>query len=330
MVLFFTLSLTSCFSKTEKSIPLTATATEKPADSLEELPGSLPRILAQPKIIEFELFKKEQREAIYFSAGLEKEALKLLTKNPTFDELTLFSVLSYALETNHGVKKSPPVHLDCSRFRFVSELQKPAEIESKISVFKTCQKPESRIAEISIGKDQTSIEIKFLAKEWISVLGLSSTLSGNNVLCQLRIENKKLASLRCENWIRTLGVTNTSAEELRLGTFVFERKSLHQFLLKGGIYKDLVERKKIEIEVPLEGKIKRFEKEIEVIDQYLEAAVASEKPSAETSRPTRMQVMPETNPQPELVVPDRHPEPRPETLEAPESGGVPASPRQGR
>ena len=183
-------------------------------------------------------------------------------------------------------------------------------------VFKICQKPESQIAEIEISPDQATLSIVFLPKEWIPVLGLSATLSGDNVRCALHIEKKKLTSLRCENWIRTLSVTNTSAEELRLKTFVFERNNSHQFILKGGIYRDLVERKKIEIDVPLDGKIKRFEKEIEVIDQYAETPAELEKPSVENASPKRLQIMPIDSS---------------ETTETQDYGGVPQNNgRQGR
>lgn len=282
--LFLTLALSSCFA--EKNKTSVQETSEKSASLAFE--NKIVPVQATPQ----QLFRKDQREAIYFSASLEKEALKILTKNPSFDELTLFSVLSYALETSYGVKKSPPSHLDCSRFRFVKQTEGSASKPTKVVVFKTCQKPESKIAEIEISKDQANLSIAFLSKEWIPVLGLSATLYGENVRCELEIEKKKLASLRCQNWIRTLGVTNTSAEELRLNTFVFDRKNSHQFVLKGGLYRDLVERKKVEIDVPLEGKIKRFEKEIEVIDQYAEEAAEPEKPRTVQPEVERMQIKP--------------------------------------
>ena len=54
------------------------------------------------------IFSKEMREAIYFSNSLEREALKLILKNNSLQKLTLFSVLSYIVETNAGVKKKHP------------------------------------------------------------------------------------------------------------------------------------------------------------------------------------------------------------------------------
>lgn len=270
-IIFFVLTLTSCFSRktsefVQKNRPLVVGI-----ESKEKKTGLLSAVA---------ILKKEQREAIYFSASLEKEALKILTKNPAFDELTLFSVLSYSLETLYGVKKTAPSHLDCSRFRFEAEPNN----KRIIRIYKICQKPNNLIAEIQLGLDSSQMNILFFSKEWVSILGLSATLSGKNIFCHLKIENKKLENLNCEDWIRTLNVTNTSAEELRLKTFLFERKSPRQFILKGGFFKDLIEHKKIEVYVPLEGKIKRLEKEIEVIDQYAEQI------SKEETRTGRMQI----------------------------------------
>ena len=333
-VLFLTLLMTACFAEKRKSQELIS-GDKNQVILVPPQSSGLPVVKSAAP----QLLSKQQREAIYFSASLEKEALKILTKNPSFDEMTLFSVLSYALETSYGVKKSPPTRLDCSRFRFAAEPKSSPNSASKISVFKTCQRPESLITEIDISRDQAELDIKFLAKEWIPVLGLSATLSGDNVQCRLHIENKKLASLSCVNWIRTLGVTNTSAEELRLKTFIFDRKNAHQFVLKGGLYKDLVERKKIEIDVPLEGKIKRFEKEIEFVDQYADSLLEAEKPAAidpaakpsDKSTAQRMQVMPVAPADPATPVEKIDSEEILETQETPTNGGVPPNPlRRGR
>lgn len=321
-VLFLTFCGAGCFSEKSKK----GSAVQAETNQMSGLPPtSVPLIKAAAT----EIFRKDQREAIYFSASLEKEALKILTKNSQFDELTLFSVLSYALETSYGVKKTPPSRLDCSRFRFSEDLNTKGFSARKVSVFKTCQRPESLIAEIGISANQSELSITFLSKEWIPVLGLSATLSGANVQCQLRLEKKKLAGLVCENWIRTVGVTNVSAEELRLKTFVFDRSNAHQFVLKGGLYKDLVERKKIEIDVPLEGKIKRFEKEIEVIDQYADSVAETAKPTTQDASATRMQVLPvdsATAPVPAAA----EPEAGLEVLDNGQFSGVPVPRRKGR
>ncbi len=69
--------------------------------------------------------------------------------------------------------------------------------------------------------------------------------------------------------------------------FLLERDAPKQFVIKGGFFKELIENKKIDIEVPLEGKIKIIEKEIRVIDEFAEkkSEESLEKESSEKEAP---------------------------------------------
>ena len=285
IIIIIVLALTSCFKKTESKLESRA--------QLAPIQEHQQKIIASPVFSSSPtaFLNKKQREAIYFAASLEKEALKVLTKNTTFDGPTLFSVLSYIVEANSGVKNKAPSPLDCSRFRIDTQPKN----QKTLRILKVCQKPESLVAEIQTGVDSDTMTVRFFVKEWISVLGYSATLGGTEIKCDLKVLNKKLEYLNCEGWNRMLNLTASSAEELRLKTFIFDRQGAHQFVLKGGIFKDLVEHKKIEVYAPIEGKIKRIENEIEVIDQYLEMPVVSE------TRPARIKINP--NPQ------ERKPEP---------------------
>ena len=263
LTLFFILNLTACFKK----------AAEVPKSGPDQVgikPAALRDDLATKTEFsesKFDLLSKEQREAIYFSASLEKEALRVMTKNQFADDMSLFSVLSYAVESNAGVKKTSPSRLDCTRFRFA----KNSYDKRLIHVSKVCQKPETKVANIQIGVDPNRMTVTFLIKEWASVVGLSVSVTGRDVVCEIQIKDKKMSQLACENWTKNLVSSNTSSEELKLKTFAYSRQQKNQFTVQGGIFKDLVERKKIEMHVPLEGKIKLIEKEIEVIDEFMQA-----------------------------------------------------------
>lgn len=256
MIINFILVLTafcivSCFKKAE--VPVTTMAA----------PDVLPKITTtQTKPPE--LLSKIQRESIYFSASLEREALRILLKNATLEEQTLFSVLSFAVEAAAGVKKMAPGRLDCSRFRFEKMAAKPRSI----LIYKTCQKPETLIGNIEVGLTDSTLKIIFFIREWGAIVGLPVALTGTDTICEITIADKKLDRLDCQNWARTVSASDISAEELRLKVFSFNRKASEQFVLKGGRFKDLIERKKIELQVPIEGRIRLIEKEIDVIDEF--------------------------------------------------------------
>lgn len=255
--------LTACFKKAEvlpESKPISSAALRESESKTTVTPVATPT---------FDLLNKEQREAIYFAASLEKEALRLMTKNQFPDDMSLFSVLSYSVEIAAGIKKSSPTRLDCTRFRFA----KDPNNKKIIQIFKTCEKPEKLVTTITVSDDANHMTVTFLIKEWASVVGLSVAVTGTDVVCDLQIKNKKLSELNCLHWTKNLVSSDITAEELRLKTFTFYRDQQDQLLVKGGIFKDLTERKKIEMRVPLEGKIKIFEKEIEVIDEFAEKPI---------------------------------------------------------
>lgn len=209
-------------------------------------------------------FPKELREAIYFSDSLEREALKIVAKG--FDRQrsnTLFSILSFIIETNSGVKKMPLSGLGCSRY----EIMKAADITS---IYQICTKPKTEIATIKTINHLNEYEIHFLLKSWEDTVGLSVVLTTPDTTCNLKIKEKKLNELRCENWSYQLTKEQASATVFKSKEFYFNRESVRQFVIKGSYLKELVENKKIDILVPISGKIKIFEKEIEVIDEFLD------------------------------------------------------------
>ena len=266
----FILILTSCFRSND--VKVTSTLNSAMHKNVSAI--------IQSKVNSKDLISKPERESIHFSAQLEKEALKLLLKNSAFNEQTLFSVLSYAIETNAGVKKSPPEHLDCSRFRLAAD----GVSKRTIHIYKTCQKPEVLIASLDIGLMTSTIQVTFFLKEWVSVVGLAVTLTGANTICDLEISEKKLEKLDCKNWAYTIKTSTVSSEELRLKEFTFRRHQVDQFVLKGGRYVDLIERNKFEVQVPMEGKIKVFEKELKVIDEFAQQI------EADTSQKNRIEI----------------------------------------
>lgn len=213
----------------------------------------------QPKQIDNKDFlTKEFRESTYFSASLEREALRLILKNSQFENSTLFTVLSFAIESAKGVKKTLPLNFDCGSF----DIQKK---QDTIQFFKTCQKPATLLAEVKIAPDQKRYVVDFKIKELGNIIGVGAALTNNsNVQCEIQVEDKKLQSFKCSNWV----FQTQEATEIRLSTFLFERNNPKQMHLKGGFFKELVENKKIEIFVPITGQIKMIEKDIEVIDEF--------------------------------------------------------------
>ncbi len=241
---------------------LTVSCTKK-ADPVAETPQV--EVVKSPAIplIEKPTFSKVSREAIYFASSLEREALKLLLKDNSLQKNTLFSILSYIVETNAGARKSTPAGLDCGKYEIKKE-------KDYYSVLKICQRPYREVATITVGAEDKDFQIRFMIAQWGPVLGMSAVLTGSDVKCKMHLIDQKLNSLVCENWTYQVAEEQLSATVIKLDEFVFQRNAEQQFVIKGGFFKELVQNKKIDIRVPLEGKIKIIEKEIKVVDDFID------------------------------------------------------------
>ncbi len=211
--------------------------------------------IQKPKI------SKTLREAIYFAGSLEREALKLILKDSSFQSNTLFTVLSYVVETYSGSKKSTPFGLDCGKFELKFE-------KDLVRIAKACQRPAVDVAYINTLSENRDYQISFNINHWGRVLGMSAVLTGSDVKCRIGIVEQKLSSFTCENWIFQISEDQLSSTVVKTTDFIFQRKASKQFVIKGGFYKELVQNRKIDIVVPIEGKIKIIEQEIKVIDEF--------------------------------------------------------------
>lgn len=245
-------------------LALITSCTKKSEELGQQDNKALPQVQAQADLkpsAKPQEFSKTFREAIYFSNSLEREALKLILKDSSLQKITLFSVLSYIFETNSGIKKSTPSGLDCGKFEI-------RRIQNDIRIFKSCVKPSVEIVQIHEIQRDKEYQFDFLIKEWAKVVGPSVSLTGSDVKCLISIKDKKLQRLNCENWSYQTEEDQFSSTVVKIKEFNFQRDANNQFTIKGGFFKELSENKKINISVPLAGKIKIIEKEIEVIDEF--------------------------------------------------------------
>jgi hypothetical protein len=247
-VFFLFLVVAACHKNEEKK-------ESAPAEVTMEKAAVQKPVETKPKV------SKILREAVYFSASLEREALKLLLKDNSFQRNTLFSVLSYILETSAGVRKSTPLGLDCSKFEL--QFQK-----DQIFIQRACQQPLREAVRINILSPDREFEILFKVNEWGRVLGQTAVLTGSDIKCRLSLVEQKLTMLKCDNWFFQSSEDQLSSTVIKTDEFLFQRNADRQFVIRGGTYKELIPNKKIDIVVPLAGKIKVIEKEIKVIDEF--------------------------------------------------------------
>ena len=207
-ILFLILLTTACHKKTE------STDVEKVSPVADESVRTSTKTLEKPSD-----FSKMLRESVYFANSLEREALKLITKDSGFSRLTLFSVLSYVVETSSGAKKSTPLGLDCGTFSV-------KKVGRDISILKACSRPFVEMAHIQIvNETEKSAEyfVDFTINEWSRILGMAVTLTGSNVRCLLNVKDAKLNRMSCDNWSYLISESHLTSTVVKTKVFLFER-----------------------------------------------------------------------------------------------------------
>lgn len=202
-------------------------------------------------------------EVIEFAASIEKEAFRLATANVKNEKKQILQLetLSYALNSIFSPKNLPKnISLDCKLYGYKENSK------TEISLTRNCMKPNPMIAQIT-QLDLNQYRITFFQREWSATLGSAVSFANNNRTCTLKLKSEKLSMMTCENTLYSLSA-EASLEELRLNQITFNRESKDQLIVTGARYKDLIERSKIQVRVPLEGKIKIMEKELEVHDDF--------------------------------------------------------------
>ena len=229
-----------------------------------------------------------------FAGSVETEIFKIV--DPRFkstdkipSQLRILSELLDLKYLGKTGKKFEPVFYNCHK---ISVEAKP---DQELEVSRACEKKASVIARIKkIGTNE--FKINFLQSEWQTVIGDSAMLNQKDKICKIIISDKKVFEVICDNTIITVG-SGAQLEEIKLHHFKFDRTDKNQIVITGGRFKDFIERSKIDITVPEDGKIKFKEEELSVKDDYEPLPVRVAPPQKDFIPPSP-QYINEPNPNP--------------------------------
>ncbi len=207
-------------------------------------------------------------EYLRFSGSVEIEIFKIVdSKFKSTQKIpSQLMILSQLLDLNLNKKsglKSSPIFYNCYKIKAQNKSN------DEIEILRNCEKTAHAMARIK--KSGANLyQISFVQSEWQSVIGDSAMLNQKDKVCQLVISNKKVFEVSCSDTLITIG-TGAQLEEIKLHHFKFDRTAKNQIMITGGRFKDFIERSKINIVVPEEGKIKFKEEELAVRDDYIDS-----------------------------------------------------------
>ncbi len=277
--LFQIVGMTSCTSKKQDTVPVGP----KNDDRVLTISQTIVLKSANDETVRI----KSQAQIFKFLASLETEILKLIIPM-ALPVVNQFDVLSYAFDLQAQVKRPSLKSYECQKINLINT-------EKKITVMSECEKPFKVLAEIDVLSDKLYV-VKFINTSWTSVVGLSATLQTDPRECVIKVKLNTPLEMDCTNTSYTINA-DSHLQDLKIKKYNYSYKTNHsknenEVLIEAGIYKNLIEIKKIKMTVPFSGQIKIIEKEIEVKDDFanengLEYKEAPQETTNEVIQPSR-------------------------------------------
>lgn len=239
-------SLTSCFWRTEKS-PAPA-GQPSPVTSVSALRVPTPSV-SPKKDRTLEIFVKyfEQADAIH------REAWWVLTAERRSPGKSPFGKVQRAILSSQNVKLSNKSAFRCDRYIFKRDVLGASGFPQKAEVYEKCS---DKIAAKKIAEfySPSSLEIQatFFPENLEEILGLGATVLNRSIKCTLKgNSNEQLEHLNCIDWAQD----RTKDQMIRLDDYEYTRSGKNLIKLRGKVYENLTDTRKIEADVPMEGKI---------------------------------------------------------------------------
>ena len=258
-LLFITtcITLSLLFSCTKKELPAAVTN-----EIVVQPITTVSAPLASQTLSDELAFAKTLGSNIKFLASLEKEVLKLILESSS-PEVNQFEVLGYGFDKFNGAKTGFLAGFGCQKIAVKAGLK-------KFEVFSECTKPAKKLAEISEDlTNKNKLAVVFLTSNWKVILGNAAGINPERV-CQILIKDNKVQTFECQNTVFSPRITGLDINlyELKIKKYSFNRNQTDELVIEGGQFKDMIETKKINLTVPMTGKISIIEKEIKVKDDF--------------------------------------------------------------
>ncbi|HWU43769.1 MAG TPA: hypothetical protein VN132_10035, partial [Bdellovibrio sp.] len=280
MVLFLLLSfsLRPSFVKASQNSPPPAAKSpkseKKDASSKDKSTGKLTRYFAQ-------------------ADGIHREAWWVITNEKWPVGKSPFGKVERALMASENIKLSNKSLFRCDRYLVKRGVLPAKGFPQKLEIFEKCSdKTEAKkIADVNFA-NEFDVQVTFFPENLAEILGLGPTILNKPIECRMQASDSGvLNSLNCKNWSQD----RTKEQMVRLDSYNYQKDKKSLIKLRGKIYQNLTDIRKIEVDVPLEGKITVTETELyppEEDDKKADAKKADKGKSAQKKSPTEKNMEP--------------------------------------
>lgn len=246
------LGLSACFSQSDSKSPnVVQPAGQKSSFRPQSIPEAKPDV---DKSLAGLVKLFAQADSIH------REAWWVLSAERRSIGKTPFGKIQRALLSSQNIKLSNKSMFRCDRYLVQRQDANASSFPQVIVILEKCseRQPAKKMAQVQI-LNERKIEVIFFPENLEEVLGLGPAVVNKVILCTLKsTENSNLTYLSCQNWAQD----RTREQMIRLDTYEYERDGRNLIKLRGKVFENLVDTRKIVADVPLEGKIEVLETEL--------------------------------------------------------------------
>lgn len=236
------LILTSCFSREEK--PVSAPPPEVKVEKKVVVKEAPPE---KDKSLETLTRYFEQADAIH------REAWWVLSSERRTVGKSPFGKVQRALLSSENIKLPNKSAFSCDRYSIKRDVLGVKGFPQKVEVFERCSEKvqAKRLAQVD-AISETDLQVVFFPDGLEEILGLGAVVLNKQIQCTLRgNERGQLIILKCKDWAQD----RTKEQMIRLDVYDYERQGKNLIKLRGKVYENLTDTRKIEADVPMDGKI---------------------------------------------------------------------------
>ncbi|UXR64059.1 hypothetical protein EZJ49_13395 [Bdellovibrio bacteriovorus] len=190
--------------------------------------------------------------------GIHREAWWVLTAARPPIGKSPFGKAQRALLASQNIKLTNKSLFRCDRYLVKRDVLGLVGYPQKGEIFEKCsEKTEAkRLASFDVPKEG-ELNIVFYPDNLQEVLGLGAGILNKQIQCSLR-GKEKLESLNCKDWAQD----RSKEQMIRLDVYDYQKSGKNLIKLRGKVYENLTDIRKIEADVPMEGKITVLETEL--------------------------------------------------------------------
>lgn len=238
----FFLSLSACFSREERPQSVKA-----PAPVAMKKATETPPVPHRDKSLDVLVRYLGEADSIH------REAWWVLNNERPPVGKSPFGKVQRAFLASQNIKLTNKSLFRCDRYVVQKMPGSAAQFPQDFSIFEKCSEKiaAKKIASVKM-MNEREVQVLFLSENLEEILGLGATVLSLHIECSLRGDGQgHLQKLTCKDWAQD----RSREQMIRLSVYDYEKAGKNLLSLRGKVFENLTDIRKIEAEVPLDGKI---------------------------------------------------------------------------